>query len=139
MFGNCQVAIFKQTFEKDNCHKIFLLSLPLLKKITQQIVGKTLNLRFHLFIIGVEDLEGYHGKALGEKGKAAVELIKKSIVNDSLSLRPQPVTDDVPAVDLTVKLSDPPNYKIGDKVGRLAISLNKVKPVLKLTLGQGCS
>lgn len=65
---------------------------------------------------GVEDLEGYHGKALGEKGKAAVELIKKSIVNDSLSLRPQPVTDDAPAVDLTVKLSEPPNYKIGDKI-----------------------
>ena len=46
-----------------------------------------------------------------------MELIKQSIVNDSLSLRPQPVTDDAPAVDLTVKLSEPPNYKIGDKVG----------------------
>lgn len=47
-----------------------------------------------------------------------MELIKSSIINDSLTLRPQPVTDDAPAVDLTVKLSEPPNYKIGDKVGR---------------------
>lgn len=62
-----------------------------------------------------------------------MELIKKSIVNDSLSLRPQPVTDDAPAVDLTVKLSEPPNYKIGDKVGRLAISYNQVKHVFNLT------
>ena len=68
-----------------------------------------------------------------------MELIKKSIVNDSLSLRPQPVTDDAPAVDLTVKLSEPPNYKEGDKVGRLAIiSQNKVKPGLRLTFDQGC-
>ena len=47
-----------------------------------------------------------------------MELIKKLIANDSLSLRPQPVTDDAPVVDLTVKLSEPPNYKIGDKVGQ---------------------
>lgn len=51
-----------------------------------------------------------------------MELIKKSIVNDSLSLRPQPVTDDAPPVDLAVKLSEPPNYKIGDKVCMLAVS-----------------
>ena len=56
-----------------------------------------------------------------------MELIKEKIVNDSLSLRPQPVTDDAPAVDLTVKLSEPPNYKVGDKVGRLAVPKNKVK------------
>ena len=42
-------------------------------------------------------------------------------------MRPQPVTDDAPAVDLAVKLSEPPNYKIGDKVGMLAVPKKKVK------------
>jgi len=64
-------------------------------------------------------------------------LIKKSIVDDSLSLRPQPVTDDAPAVDLTVKLSEPPNYKIRDKVGRLDISYNKVKACFNTKSRQG--
>lgn len=31
-------------------------------------------------------------------------------------LGPQPVTDTVPSVSLDAKLSEPPNYKIGDKV-----------------------
>lgn len=69
------------------------------------------------FITGVEDEENYHGKALGDKGKKAVELIKASISSSEHSLGPQPVTDDAPAVSLAVKLSEPPNYKIGDKVG----------------------
>lgn len=66
---------------------------------------------------GVEDLENFHGKALGDKGKAAVELLKKSMSNSGPhDLRPQPVTDTVPAVELDAKLSEPPNYKIGQKV-----------------------
>ena len=67
--------------------------------------------------VGVEDLENYHGKALGDKGKAAVELIKSSLSSDTLNgLGPQPVVDDAPSVDLSVKLSEPPNYTIGEKV-----------------------
>lgn len=66
--------------------------------------------------VGVENLENYHGKALGDKGKAAVEEMKASLGTDSVDLGPQPVVDDAPVVDLTVKLSEPPNYKIGDKV-----------------------
>ncbi|CAH3177338.1 unnamed protein product [Porites lobata] len=68
---------------------------------------------------GVEDLENYHGKALGDKGKAAVEKLKEGLSDDKHNLGPQPVVDDAPAVDLspgTIKLSEPPSYKIGDKV-----------------------
>lgn len=73
----------------------------------------------HFFIfVGVEDEENFHGKALGQKGKDAVELMKASITSsEPHNLGPQPVTDDAPAVCLDVKLSEPPNYKIGDKVG----------------------
>lgn len=70
----------------------------------------------HFLNVGVEDLENYHGKALGDKGKAAVEDMKASLGTDSVDLGPQPVVDDAPVVDLTAKLSEPPNYKIGDKV-----------------------
>ena len=73
-------------------------------------------------IVGVEDLEGYHGKALGDKGKKAVEEIKGLMANETVSLRPPSVIeDDAPAVDLTVKLSGPPDYKKGDKVGRITV------------------
>ena len=75
--------------------------------------------------VGVEDLENYHGKALGDKGKAAVEKLKEGLSNDKHNLGPQPVVDDAPAVDLspgTIKLSEPPSYKIGDKVIKPFIS-----------------
>ena len=64
-------------------------------------------------------MENYHGKALGDKGKAAVEKLKEGLSNEKHNLGPQPVVDDAPAVDLspgTIKLSEPPSYKIGDKV-----------------------
>jgi len=68
-------------------------------------------------VAGVEDLENYHGKALGDKGKAAVELLKSSLTSDGPhGLGPQPVVDDAPVVDLSVRLSEPPSYKIGEKV-----------------------
>ena len=61
-------------------------------------------------------MENYHGKALGDKGKAAVEKLKEGLSNERRNLGPQPVVDDAPAVDLSPKLSEPPSYKIGDKV-----------------------
>ena len=45
--------------------------------------------------------------------------MKEGLSNDKHNLGPQPVVDDAPAVDLspgTIKLSEPPSYKIGDKV-----------------------
>ena len=79
---------------------------------------------FSICFVGIEDLEDYHGKALVE-GKAAVEKLKEGLVNDKHNLGPQPVVDDAPAVDLspgTIKLSEPPSYKIGDKVIKPFIS-----------------
>lgn len=64
-------------------------------------------------------MENYHGKALGDKGKAAVEKLKEGLSNEKHNLGPQPVVDDALAVDLspgTIKLSELPSYKIGDKV-----------------------
>ena len=76
-------------------------------------------MNFH--IVGVEDFEGYHGKALGEIGKSAVEQMKKSITSAPWrphGLGPQPVVDDAPAIDLLAKLSNPPSYTIGEKVNK---------------------
>ena len=73
-------------------------------------------------ILGVENLDNFHGKALGDKGRAAVEILKKTITsNGPNGLGPQPVVDDnVTAIDLSdVKLSSPPSYTIGEKVWRL--------------------
>ena len=39
--------------------------------------------------VGVEDLEDYHGKALVDKGKAAVEKLKEGLVNDKHNVGPQ--------------------------------------------------
>ena len=75
--------------------------------------------------VGIEDLEDYHHKALVDKGKAAVEKLKEGLANDKHNLGPQPVVDDAPTVDLsvgTIKLSEPPSYKIGDKVIKPFIS-----------------
>ena len=64
-------------------------------------------------------MENYHGKALGDEGKAAVEKLKEGLSNVRHNLGPQPVVDDAPDVNLspgTIKLSEPPSYKIGQKV-----------------------
>ena len=67
-------------------------------------------------------MDNFHGKALGDKGRAAVEILKKTITsNGPNSLGPQPVIDDsVTTIDLSdVKLSSPPSYTVGEKVRRL--------------------
>ena len=73
---------------------------------------------FNFHIIGVEDQDNFHGKALGDKGKAAVEILKSKITTEGPhGLGPQPVDDVVAKVDLSgVKLSSPPSYTIGEKV-----------------------
>ena len=77
---------------------------------------------FFSHILGVENLDNFHGKALGDKGRAAVEILKKTITsNGPNGLGPQPVVDDnVTTIDLSdVKLSSPPSYTIGERVWRL--------------------
>lgn len=66
----------------------------------------------------VEDLDNWHGKPLGKKAGLALENVKKMITNPGPhGLRPLDIIDDAPHFDLPqVKLSEPPNYKLGDKI-----------------------
>lgn len=67
--------------------------------------------------LGIEDEENWHGKALGDKAAKAIEEIKARIQNQGEhGLKPQPVTNDAPSVCFNAKLSEPPNYTLGQKV-----------------------
>ena len=69
----------------------------------------------------VEDQENWHGKPLGNNSAAALEAVRKAIVNPGPhGITPQPFVDDCPKVVFPqVKLSSPPNYAKGDKVSFL--------------------
>lgn len=68
----------------------------------------------------VEDLDNWHGKPLGKKAGLALEAVKKMITQPGPhGLSPLPIQDDAPKVSFPkVTLSEPPKYKIGDKVRR---------------------
>ncbi|KRX84828.1 Transketolase [Trichinella sp. T6] len=87
----------------------------------------------------VEDQENWHGKALGKEAAAALEAINSRIKNfdhHKLSINLPRIDPSKPlkANDFSnVKLSEPPNYKIGEKVAtRLAYGTALVK------LGKSC-
>ena len=66
---------------------------------------------------GIEDELNWHGKALGDKTDAALEACHKAIKNPKVHLTVKGFTDDAPKVELPqIKLSSPPNYKLGDMV-----------------------
>ncbi|XP_018322655.1 transketolase-like protein 2 isoform X2 [Agrilus planipennis] len=67
----------------------------------------------------IEDLENWHGKPLGDKADAVVQHLKTLIKNQGpLSIHPQkPLKDDAPQVNISnIKLSSPPNYKLGESI-----------------------
>ncbi|XP_023290469.1 transketolase isoform X2 [Orussus abietinus] len=71
----------------------------------------------------IENLENWHGKALGSKADEVVQHLTAMLKNPGpLALRPQkPLVDDAPIVDIThVKLDTPPAYKIGEQVATRA-------------------
>ncbi|KAK0162921.1 hypothetical protein PV327_006650 [Microctonus hyperodae] len=72
----------------------------------------------------IEDLENWHGKALGNKADEVIAHLTSLIKNNGpLALHPQkPLVDDAPAVNITnIKLDTPPNYKLGEQIAtRLA-------------------
>ncbi|KRZ04297.1 Transketolase-like protein 2 [Trichinella zimbabwensis] len=87
----------------------------------------------------VEDQENWHGKALGKEAAAALEAINSRIKN----LDRHKLSINLPRIDpsnplkannfSSVQLSEPPNYKIGEKVAtRLAYGTALVK------LGKSC-
>lgn len=74
-------------------------------------------------IPGIEDQENWHGKPLGDKAEAAIKAIEAKMSNT----RPKNVPLKSPANILpdaavdTIRLSQPPSYKLGEKVAtRLA-------------------
>jgi len=66
----------------------------------------------------IENLMNWHGKALGDKAASVVKHVESLIKNPAVkpSNIPAPILDS-PNVDITgVSLSDPPTYKLGDKL-----------------------
>lgn len=68
-------------------------------------------------------MDNWHGKPLGPQADAALEAVRALIKNNGPhGIKPLDFVDDAPKVDLTeVKLSEPPNYKLGDKVRKFAL------------------
>lgn len=71
---------------------------------------------------GIEDQENWHGKALGAKGDACIEHLQRLVDNQSVKPTPKAVVEDAKPVDISnIRLSEPPSYKMGEKVAtRLA-------------------
>lgn len=74
-------------------------------------------------------MENWHGKPLGAESDRVVQHLKSLIKNPGpLQIHPQkPLKDDVQPVDISnIKLSSPPNYKIGDNIAtRVAYGKNQ--------------
>ncbi|XP_022200407.1 transketolase-like protein 2 isoform X1 [Nilaparvata lugens] len=67
----------------------------------------------------IEDLEDWHGKALGDKSAGVIQHLESLIKNKgNLQLHPQKaVIEDAPKVDIyNVTLSSPPEYKLGEQI-----------------------
>ncbi|EDO27862.1 predicted protein, partial [Nematostella vectensis] len=65
----------------------------------------------------VEDNDGFHGKALGDKAEPAIAHLEKLIKGPVYYHNPRPVIEDAPLLKQTeVKLSEPPNYTLGQKL-----------------------
>ncbi|XP_044765995.1 transketolase-like protein 2 [Coccinella septempunctata] len=67
----------------------------------------------------IEDLENWHGKALGDQADRVIQHLQGLLKNPGPSqIHPlKPLKDDAPAVDITnIKLASPPSYKIGELV-----------------------
>ena len=83
--------------------------------------------------VGIEDMDNWHGKPLGDKASEVIAALRPLADLPGPVPSPKPFTP-VPAVDLSVHLSEPPNYKLGEKVatrqtyGTALVKLGKVNP-----------
>ncbi|XP_054290562.1 transketolase-like protein 2 isoform X2 [Macrosteles quadrilineatus] len=71
----------------------------------------------------IEDIVTWHGQALGAKADGVIKHLEGMMKNKGpISLGPQKVIEDAPKVDISnIRLSSPPNYKLGEAVAtRLA-------------------
>jgi transketolase len=65
----------------------------------------------------IEDKEKWHGTPLGDKAEEVIKAITQRIKSNSISIPIKPPTINVPVVKLEdVRLSEPPKYKLGEKV-----------------------
>ncbi|KAL4717225.1 hypothetical protein ACJJTC_017112 [Scirpophaga incertulas] len=71
---------------------------------------------------GIEDLENWHGKALGAEGEKIIKHLQSQIKNNTVSLKASPPLAEAPKVHIgDVTLSSPPSYTPSDLVAtRLA-------------------
>ncbi|CAG9793518.1 unnamed protein product [Diatraea saccharalis] len=71
---------------------------------------------------GIEDLENWHGKALGAEGEKIIKHLQSQIKNNKVSLKASPPLAEAPKVHIgDITLSSPPSYKPGEQVAtRLA-------------------
>lgn len=84
--------------------------------------------------VDIEDKVNWHGKPLGDKAEEVIANIQSKIISSKTNLKPQLPLTCVHAVDLSVKLSEKPNYNLSQKVAtREAYGTALVK------LGQTCS
>jgi len=94
------------------------------KNMPTAIIAKTYKGKY---FPNIEDLENWHGKPLGDKANAVIKHLEGLILDPTptvptLTPKSPSKTKTAPAVDITnVRLSSPPNYKLGDQVAtRLA-------------------
>lgn len=71
---------------------------------------------------GIEDLENWHGKALGAEGEKVIKHLQSQIKNNTITLKPRPPISEAPRVHIAdITLSSPPQYSAGELVAtRLA-------------------
>ena len=77
----------------------------------------------------MEDKMNWHGKALGAKSAEVLEHLKAKLISPTFEAEVKAPIVDAPEVDITnIKLSEPPNYKKGDKLAtRQAYGTGKEK------------
>jgi len=65
----------------------------------------------------MEDKMNWHGKALGAKSAEVIAHLKTKLISPTFEAEVKAPVVDAPEVDITnIKLSEPPNYKKGDKL-----------------------
>ncbi|KAL0819157.1 hypothetical protein ABMA28_008412 [Loxostege sticticalis] len=71
---------------------------------------------------GIEDLENWHGKALGAEGEKIIKHLQSQIKNNAITLKAKPPLAEAPKIHIgDITLSSPPAYKAGEQVAtRLA-------------------
>lgn len=104
--------------------------LSTVKGKPQAIVAKTFKGKG---LTGIEDMDNWHGKPLGDKAAQVIATLRPLADLPGPNPEPKPYNP-VPAVDLSVKLSEPPSYKLGEKVatrqtyGTALVKLGKNNP-----------